>query len=1070
MTHQPAALLPDDLGGLLGVPLSREQVAAATAELSPGLIVAGAGSGKTTVMAARVVWLVGTGQVTPAGVLGLTFTNKAAAELLHRIRTALRKLSPRDAEAADDVAVATYHSFAGGLLREFGPFIGLEPSAELMSPVRQRQLAYRIATGPEVDHRLVSGTPHDLAAAILQLDSLLADSDVAAEDLRAFDEVLIASLESRAPQQKTGERMLAAAAARRQLAVLVGSYRRAKADRELLDFADYVRLGAELARRHPEVGHAMRQRHRTVLLDEYQDTSVAQRGMLQALFADGHPVTAVGDPCQAIYGWRGASPHNMDEFPQHFPSRSGEPAPVRTLATNRRSGADILHLANEVAAGLRAVHTGVVQLRPDARNASGTVVCGLLPTIAEELDWLAQRIADCSRPWSDIAVLARTNDAATEVVSVLRRNSIPVQVMGKQALLALPEVRWVVWALRLVEDPTANDALVGLLMGPPWRIGHRDLALLARRAAHLAAADVGAVARDGDAGPERKSGDPAGDLLAALSVDPLDGPCLLDALHDCGDPDRYPYSSAARARMASASALIAGWQRRSGAAAADLVRIIASESGLAAELALGDCGSAPGSPPDDAGLSALMEVARTFDDVERGRTLSDFLAWLKVAEAVPDGPSAPAAPNGNAVTVMTVHAAKGLEFPVVVLPGLVEGSFPNDRGRSLWPTSPGALPVPLLHEPSPESIAGFPADPAFPRASEYTDFAAACRAADRLEEVRLAYVAITRAKEQLIMSGHRWGRSQLKPRQPSEFLLAAATAAAAARAVLDVWAMPPDPGAANPMLAASEAGDVAPDAATGVDWPAIAAAVAAGPVEQLGALCRADAEVIAAWDRDLATVRTELAVRALPASCAVPGELSVSQWQALTRDSAGFAKQLARPVPRPASARAATGEQFHEWVAGLTGQLALWDADDLIDPFDADPQAQHQAALRAAFDASPFAGLQPLAVEHPVALQVHGRVVRGRIDAVFAMADEHWVVDWKTGSTGRADPLQLALYRAAWAAQQGIALERVVGCFVFLAHHRYEVYRALPDGDGLRAIAEGATVALAPTSVVTWQS
>ena len=132
---------PADLPDLLGVPLSPEQLRAACADAEPGLIVAGAGSGKTTVMAARVVWLVGTGQVAAAEVLGLTFTNKAAAELAQRIRTALRRLSPQAGEHADDVAVATYHSFAGALLREFGLLIGIESSAELMSAVRQRQLA-----------------------------------------------------------------------------------------------------------------------------------------------------------------------------------------------------------------------------------------------------------------------------------------------------------------------------------------------------------------------------------------------------------------------------------------------------------------------------------------------------------------------------------------------------------------------------------------------------------------------------------------------------------------------------------------------------------------------------------------------------------------------------------------------------------------------------------------------------------------------------------------------------------------------------------------------------------------
>lgn len=1066
---------PHDLSELLGLPLSAEQLAAATAPLAPGLIVAGAGSGKTTVMAARVVWLVGTGAVPVAGILGLTFTNKAAAELLHRIKTALRRLSPQAAAACDDAVVSTYHSFAGALLREFGLLIGVEPAAELMSAVRQRQLAYGVAARSSIDHRAASGSPGDVAAAILSLDSLLADSDVSTEALMDFDSDILRALADRADQQRVGERMLGAAQARRQLAGLVEEYRTAKRERELIDFADYVRLGVQLARSHPELSAMMRDRHPAVLLDEYQDTSVAQRGMLQALFSGGHAVTAVGDPCQAIYGWRGASPFNMDAFPEHFAAASGDPAAVFTLATNRRSGARVLTLANEIAADLRAVHRDVVQLRPDSRNGAGAVVCGLLPTVAQELTWLADRVAAQNRPWRDIAVLVRTNDSAADVVAALRAQGIPVQVHGRQALLALPEVRWITWGLRLSADPSANDAAVGLLTGPPWRIGARDMAVLARRAA-----DLSAAAPPADAGPRcGAASDVGADLMTALESDPLDAPCLVDAVHDPGTGERYPYSAAARQRLSTVSALLRSWQRRAGSSVADLVRAIAGESGLLAELELGAIGGAPGRPADDSGFVALIDLARRFDDVDRGRTLSDFLAWIAVAEALPDGPEAPAPPTHDAVTVMTVHASKGLEFPVVAVPGLVKGSFPSDRGRARWPTNPNALPAALSQEPLPEQILGFPSDPSFPRAGEFTDFSAACRAADRLEEVRLAYVAVTRAKEALILSGHRWGRTQVKPRQPSEFLAAAVRLAEDGHSELAVWSLPPDPESTNPLLGTVVDADPPADDHR-VDWAMVAAEIAAAPDGGTLAAGHAppsarDAARIEAWDRDLETLRSELALRRAPARAVLPADLSVSHWMAASRDPEAFALQLLRPVPLPASRSAAEGEQFHDWLADAHGQLALWDTDDLIDAADA--LSAQQQALRAAFASSPFGSLPPVAVEHPIAVRVGDRVVRGRIDAVIKTGSEpdteYWVVDWKTGASGRADPLQLALYRAAWAAQEGVPVERVVGCFVYLADRRYDVYRELPDVAGLQRMFDGATVGraaarLAPTQTFRW--
>ena len=162
--------------------------------------------------------------------------------------------------------------------------------------------------------------------------------------------------------------------------------------------------------------------------------------------------------------------------------------------------------------------------------------------------------------------------------------------------------------------------------------------------------------------------------------------------------------------------------------------------------------------------------------------------------------------------------------------------------------------------------------------------------------------------------------------------------------------------------------------------------------------------------------------------------------------------------------------EFCPALAGREPQLALWEAEDLIDPLDAEPPSAQQAALRAAFAASPFGHLEPIAVEHPVAVRVGGHLIRGRIDAVFAIDGEHWLVDWKTTASGGADPLQLAVYRAAWSAQQGIPPELVVGCFVFVQQRRYEIYRGLPGVEDLPRAGSDATVTMAPTEVAEWEA
>lgn len=254
------------------------------------------------------------------------------------------------------------------------------------------------------------------------------------------------------------------------------------------------------------MGRILRDEFKVVLLDEYQDTSVAQRVLLAGLFGGGtgHPVTAVGDPCQAIYGWRGASVANLDDFPEHFAHPDGRPATRQALSENRRSGGRLLDLANGLAEPLRAMHAGVEALRPaPGAERDGMVRCALLPTHAEEIDWLADSIAHLVRTGKEpceIAVLCRTATDFAEIQGALVERDVPVEVVGLSGLLHLPEVADLVAVCEVLQDPGANAALVRLLTGPRWRIGPRDLALLGRRARRL----VSYARVDGDDDPDRR--------------------------------------------------------------------------------------------------------------------------------------------------------------------------------------------------------------------------------------------------------------------------------------------------------------------------------------------------------------------------------------------------------------------------------------------------------------------------------------------------------------------------------------------------------------------------------------
>ncbi|WP_032791457.1 ATP-dependent helicase, partial [Streptomyces sp. W007] len=403
---------PEQLKELLGIPFTPEQTACITAPPAPQVIVAGAGSGKTTVMAARVVWLVGTGQVAPEQVLGLTFTNKAAGELAERVRRALIAAGVTDPDVIDpdnppgEPTISTYHAFAGRLLTEHGLRIGLEPTTRLLADATRYQLAAKVLREAPGPYPALTRSFPTLVSDLLALDGELSEHLVRPGALDTYDTELLSALEHARLSNADLRRIPETAEARRSLLGLTERYRAAKRSRDLLDFGDQIALSAELALTRPEVGRILREEFRVVLLDEYQDTSVAQRLLLSALFGagtepgegghppTGHAVTAVGDPCQAIYGWRGASVANLDDFPEHFPHADGTPATRYSLSENRRSGGRLLQLANGLAEPLRAMHEGVEALRPaPGAERDGMVRCALLTTHTEEIDWLADSLA-----------------------------------------------------------------------------------------------------------------------------------------------------------------------------------------------------------------------------------------------------------------------------------------------------------------------------------------------------------------------------------------------------------------------------------------------------------------------------------------------------------------------------------------------------------------------------------------------------------------------------------------------------------------------------------------------------
>ncbi|MFJ8714489.1 UvrD-helicase domain-containing protein [Streptomyces violaceus] len=1142
---------PEQLKELLGIPFTPEQTACITAPPAPQVIVAGAGSGKTTVMAARVVWLVGTGQVAPEQVLGLTFTNKAAAELAERVRKALVKAGVTDPDAIDpdnppgEPVISTYHAFAGRLLADHGLRIGLEPTSRLLADATRFQLAARVLREAPGSYPALTRSFPDLVGDLLALDAELAEHLVRPEALRAYDAELLLTLRGVKLSNADLRKVPDAAAARRELAELVTRYRAAKRERDLLDFGDQIALSARLAG-IPEVGRVLRDEFRVVLLDEYQDTSVAQRVLLAGLFGEGtgHPVTAVGDPCQAIYGWRGASVANLDDFPEHFARADGRPATRQALSENRRSGGRLLDLANGLAEPLRALHAGVEALRPaPGAERDGIVRCALLRTHAEEIDWAADSVAHLVRTGTapgEIAVLCRTATDFAEIQGALVARDIPVEVVGLSGLLHLPEIADLVAVCEVLQDPGANASLVRLLTGPRWRIGPRDLALLGRRARLL----VTHARVEGDDDPDRRLAE------AVEGVDPAEVISLADALDTFletpldgrGDDDGLPFSPDARVRFARLATELRDLRRSLSDPLMDVLHRVLAVTGLEVELSASPHALAARRRET---LSNFLDVAASFAAGDNEASLLAFLGFLRTAAQYEKGLDN-ALPGGeNTVKVLTAHKSKGLEWDVVVVPGLVTGTFPSSQGREKWTSQGKVLPHELRGD------ADTLPDITSWDAKGLKAFHEAMKEHQHTEELRLGYVTFTRPRSLLLGSGHWWGPTQKKRRGPSAFLQDLYEHCAAGYGEIEAWADEPAEDEENPALhqatadqvwplpldeaalarrraaaetvlahledlASHEDGHPAavhdPDAFDDPDWPPLpeddeppydepdpfdfdegpfheapfhegpfAAEAAdgdappadgptvprqAGPPEppdphrhRRPHLTPEEARTIASWDRDLDALTGELLrARDSVTEVPLPTSLTASQLLLLAADPDGLAQELARPLPRPPQPAARRGTRFHAWVEARFEELTL----PLLEPEELPGSEAEIAderdleALKDAFEQTEYAHRTPYRVEAPFQLSLAGRVIRGRIDAVYKEGDgegtTYEIVDWKTNRSRTADPLQLAVYRLAWAEQQGVPAESVTAAFLYVRSGEVVRPDDLPDRAALERL------------------
>ncbi len=928
-----------------------EQRAIIEYPLLPLRVTAGAGTGKTTTMAMRLAEKVRSGAVMAERTLGITFTNKAAEELAEGVRRELGS----EGDLGHEVEVATYHGFAFGLVREFGPFVGISRSVRVVTPGYVRQLL-RDALGAAPREHL------DLTKAGPVVDRLLSFSSELGDHLlepEAIAGVGIADLQP----------------TRQEISEVLRAFTKRKGELGVLDYSALITTAHRIVTTHPEIAARVRSRYDLVLLDEYQDTNPGQRELLLAIFGDGFPVTAVGDSDQTIYQWRGASPENFEAFPDHFRDSSGSVATSLALSMSWRSGRRIVDVANEVRSFIsKPSPLPRLLARDEARL--GSVRTHWLHSAIAEASWIANEVLrlheEDGRAWKEISLLFRKHRQMATIHDALVGAGIPVEIASLGGLLQVPEVADLHAWLRILGRPDDAPALARILLGSRFRLGLGDLAPL-----------TGWVQK------RSRTSDEASVGWAILeAVDAID---TVEELRDETRRRLEGFRSEYRDLLAIAQ----------GVNLVELCRRILDRTGAWPEI---------DALPDAARVSArlntyrFLDLAEDWSPLEGGPSLDAFLDHLDVLadDASAEDLDTARVSGEDAVALLTVHRAKGLEWPVVILPALASGTFPSSIMRYADPLSEAdVLPYELRIDR--DTLPNLDGD--------RDDRRASLKAAHADGEWRTAYVAVTRAAQELIATG-AWWYSQSRPKQRSDLFEAIDGLAEHAPGRSDEPGVPPE------TLRLGFKRGPGPDPHFSDGPVAFLGSAVSDP--DLPTRFAADARIESQYDAAVDQLRIRL--EGLPPPLESPGpedrfRTSVTGLVTYATCPLRFRWEHIDRLPRRPSTAARRGVELHRRIElHHRGTVAF---DEATPDFYDDIVAAGETPSESAFDrfsGSRFAASRPILIEAPFELRVDEAALSGRIDAVYETTYGEWeIVDFKSGRL-RHDParrVQLEAYAIA---------------------------------------------------------
>ena len=1037
---------------------SKEQsdiISIKTNPLEPAVVIAGAGSGKTETMAYRVVYLVANGFVRPDQILGLTFTRKAAGELNLRIRKRLSQLLKglkieHERNSKEDfvppfnisnTSVTTYHSYAGRILSEHSIRLGIDADSQPLGEAALWIMANRIVRNWDEAGYSNESSIKTIVEDLMGLTSQALEHQVTGDQIIEQDNKLLAELNRMSGPTNEGVRKAAMVATQRSaLVAMMDRFLSERRGDGQLSFDDQISLAARIAQTFPDVGAIERAKYPVVLLDEYQDTSHSQVRLLSTLFGGGHAVTAVGDPCQSIYTWRGAAAGTIGAFNRYFPKPEEYSGKLQfNLPRTYRNDLSILAAANLISEAVRK-NDGVEVLPLDPREdaGAGDLVCG----IYENLDAEAQAIVEYFQPlWDEnkarreahnrgeksekprtFAVLVRKKSQIAIIQEALTAAGIESEVLGLGGLIHVPEIADIVSILKIINSPDAGGALMRHLTGPRINLGPRDIAALGRFSRSRAQSE-------GSDSRSLVKNIIEGTALSSDSDDQFAG-SLIDALDEITAADAKTFSAAGFARLTQFSSDLRRLRSRASGSITDLILEIERYLNLEAEVALRE-ESIHGRRHLDRFLDEASKFARS------GGSLNSFIQWLDVASDEEGGLKAGAPEvDDSVVQILTIHMSKGAEWGVVAIPGLAKGTFPSTNSKSPenWVFNERFVPFELrsdaavvpqlnLSQVTTNSDANKALD-------AYKDLCAQYRLS---EEIRLGYVAVTRAKTHLFCST-TYGGGGGKPLEPSSLYRSIESIALTSGRVIDELE-PPAADDRNPQedIEVTEVWPRDPLGAAREKFDASVALVRAASPANLTALPAND-PAIASWVEDAKALIAEVAEsRTSATTIPRPIRMSPSSIIAMKRDPEGFALNVRRPMPRARDEYSSRGTAFHLWVERhLQGNSIFDDEDfDLLQPIEEDRTLEE---LKTAWLTSDWADRQAYKVEVPFETVIAGTLVRGRIDAIYKTEQGFEVVDWKTGSKelDEDSAIQLAIYRLAWAKLAGVPVDSVSAAFHYV--------------------------------------